>query len=62
MPEELLDELWVACRELTRDEAFGIHAGLGDVAFLLGFTDANAFSRAFKRWTGEPPSHFKRAG
>jgi AraC-like DNA-binding protein len=33
---------------------------VSEVAFLLGFAGANAFSRAFKRWIGEPPSHFRR--
>lgn len=32
---------------------------VSEVAFLLGFGDANAFSRAFKRWTGEPPSRYR---
>lgn len=27
-----------------------------EMAFLLGFTNASAFSRAFKNWTGRPPS------
>jgi len=29
---------------------------IGDVAATLGFSDPSAFSRAFKRWCGHPPS------
>jgi AraC-like DNA-binding protein len=35
--------------------------GLADVAFLTGFADQTAFTRAFKRWTGQTPAAF-RAG
>jgi AraC-like DNA-binding protein len=30
-----------------------------DVTFLLGFSGQSAFTRAFKRWTGTSPSHFR---
>jgi len=33
--------------------------GLSEVAFLLGFSELSAFSRAFKRWTGETPGHYR---
>jgi AraC-like DNA-binding protein len=32
---------------------------LTDVAFLLGYSEASAFNRAFKRWTGSTPSRYR---
>jgi AraC-like DNA-binding protein len=34
---------------------------VAELAFLLGFSDASTFVRAFKRWTGETPTDFRRA-
>lgn len=32
---------------------------LDDIAYLVGFSDAGNFHRAFKKWTGKPPSAFR---
>lgn len=34
---------------------------LGEVSFLLGFSEPSAFHRAFKRWTGRTPLSYRQA-
>ena len=33
---------------------------VSEIAFLAGFTEVSAFSRAFRRWTGESPTAWRR--
>jgi AraC-like DNA-binding protein len=41
-----------------------VDAGLSvhEIAYLLQFSDATAFARAFKRWTGETPLEYRKRG
>ncbi len=34
--------------------------GIGEIAFLLGFSEPSAFHRAFKRWSGRTPSEYRQ--
>ncbi len=47
--------------ELARQYICDNAVDLTEIAFLLGFSEHSAFSRAFKRWTGETPRDMRRA-
>ena len=46
-------------RELALQHLARAGTTANEVAFLLGFSEPSAFTRAFKRWTGGPPSAFR---
>jgi AraC-like DNA-binding protein len=45
--------------EIARTAMANPKYSLGDVAYLLGFSEISAFTRAFKRWTGMTPSQWR---
>lgn len=47
--------------DLAREYICDDTVDLTEIAFLLGFSEHSAFSRAFKRWTGQTPSQMRRA-
>lgn len=53
----LLDD---ARRGLAETYLSDRRTSIGEVAFLLGFSDPSTFHRAFVRWTGEAPGRFRR--
>lgn len=56
--EEVLDELR---HKLATHYLGGRKVSVAEAAYLVGFSDPSAFSRAFKRWTGISPKAMRRA-
>ena len=56
--EAILDGLR---QRLARDYLRKQNFSVKQTAYLLGFSDPAAFSRAFKRWTGQSPSELRAA-
>lgn len=48
-------------REIALQQLATPGTSAGQVAFLLGFSEPSAFTRAFRRWTGGSPSAYRRA-
>ncbi|MGA8086224.1 MAG: AraC family transcriptional regulator [Terracidiphilus sp.] len=48
-------------RELALMHLDNRNLAIGEIAFLLGFSEPSAFHRAFKRWTGCPPQEHRFA-
>jgi AraC-like DNA-binding protein len=46
-------------RELADDYVRDPNMALAEIAFVLGFSEQSAFTRAFKRWTGVTPGRFR---
>jgi AraC-like DNA-binding protein len=57
---ETFDGIVVRVQRARADELLGSEMPLRDVALAVGFADASAFSRAYRRWTGKPPSASRR--
>ena len=56
--QEILDDVRA---ELARHYLTKEKREIDEVAFLLGFSDPSAFTKAFRRWTGQTPADFARA-
>lgn len=60
--EKFSDLLETIRSELARQYLATPNRSVGEVAYLLGFSEPANFSRSFKRWTGHTPAQFRTQG
>jgi AraC-like DNA-binding protein len=48
-------------RELAQSYLRSSEMSIGEIGFLLGYSDVTAFQRAFKNWTGQAPGAYRAA-
>lgn len=46
--------------ELAKDYLLNSNLPVSEIALMLGYGEQASFARAFKKWTGKSPSHFKK--
>ena len=56
--QALVDE---ARRQMAQKLVAGSSYSLSEIAFLTGFSEQSAFTRAFKRWSGQTPGSYRGA-
>ena len=49
-------------QELARQYLRDGRRSIGEITYLLGFTEPSNFTRAFKRWTGKSPAQYRMTG
>ncbi|TYC65073.1 AraC family transcriptional regulator [Stappia sp. BW2] len=54
------DMLREAQTKLARELLAGSSCSIAEIAFLTGFSEQSTFTRAFKRWVGQPPAQFRQ--
>ncbi len=57
--KQLLEE---TRRELAAVYIRQTHRSIGEITYLLGFSEPSNFTRAFRRWTGRTPKGFRQDG
>jgi AraC-like DNA-binding protein len=46
---------------IAKDMLRNTEQSIGEIAFLTGFSEQSAFNRAFKKWTNQSPSEFRKS-
>ncbi|CAN7144197.1 AraC family transcriptional regulator ligand-binding domain-containing protein [Pseudomonas sp. LjRoot71] len=57
----LRDEIAAVRREIAERYLRETRLSLMDIAMLLGYSEHSAFTRSFRRWTGQSPRHYRQA-
>ena len=54
--KDLLED---TCQSLAQQYLRESRRSIGEITYLLGFSEPSNFTRAFKRWTGKTPAEFR---